>query len=224
MSAFFEGRRSDSPYVEMVWRGRVEGDYSPVCPADVRWNLLFTKWDGKVQVAVEGPTTTAILKNQSEGFEFLVIKFTLGTFLERLPVNELVNDAAILPNATRQSFRLDGTAWQLPDYDNVETFVAQLARKGLLVQDSVVHATMDEQPPDLSSRTLRRRFLYATGLTQGAIRQIERAQQAAALLERGIPILDTAYQAGYADQPHLTRSLKRFFGQTPAQIARGQFD
>ena len=28
------------------------------------------------------------------------------------------------------------------------------------------------------------------------------------------------YHAGYADQPHLTRSLKRFIGQTPAQILR----
>jgi hypothetical protein len=26
--------------------------------------------------------------------------------------------------------------------------------------------------------------------------------------------------ADYADQPHLTRSLKRFAGQTPAQIVR----
>jgi AraC-like DNA-binding protein len=27
-------------------------------------------------------------------------------------------------------------------------------------------------------------------------------------------------QAGYADQPHLTRSLRRFIGETPAQIMR----
>ena len=28
-----------------------------------------------------------------------------------------------------------------------------------------------------------------------------------------------AAMSGYADQPHLTRSLKRFAGQTPSQIA-----
>jgi AraC-like DNA-binding protein len=28
-----------------------------------------------------------------------------------------------------------------------------------------------------------------------------------------------ARRAGYVDQPHLTRSLKRFVGQTPSQIA-----
>jgi AraC-like DNA-binding protein len=34
-----------------------------------------------------------------------------------------------------------------------------------------------------------------------------------------VSALDVARQAGYADQPHLTRSLKRFVGQTPSQIA-----
>jgi AraC-like DNA-binding protein len=62
-------------------------------------------------------------------------------------------------------------------------------------------------------------FLHATGLTYRKIQQITRARRAYALLEQGVSILDTVYEAGYADQPHLTRSLKRFFGQTPAQRA-----
>jgi len=44
-------------------------------------------------------------------------------------------------------------------------------------------------------------------------------ERAAELLCRGVSLLDVAGQAGYADQPHLTRSLKRFVGQTPSQIA-----
>jgi len=59
----------------------------------------------------------------------------------------------------------------------------------------------------------------ATGLTRGAIGQIRRAERAAELLCRGVPPLDVAGQVGYADQPHLTRSLKRFVGRTPSQIA-----
>jgi methylphosphotriester-DNA--protein-cysteine methyltransferase len=64
-------------------------------------------------------------------------------------------------------------------------------------------------------------FLHATGLTPSTARQIERAHVAAALLERGVPVLDAVHEAAYFDQPHMTRSLKRFLGQTPAQIARG---
>ncbi len=220
MSAIFEGRTSDSPYIEMVWRGRVEHDYSPVCPADVRWNLLFLWRKNRVRVTAEGPTTQFVPKQQSEGSEFLVIKFRLGTFMPLLPVLTLRNGDAVLPEAAHKSFWLNGAAWQLPDFKNAEVFVARLVRAGLLVRDPVVNAALQNQPPTLSVRSVRRRFLQATGLTRGSIQQIEQAQRAAALLEQGVPILDAVDQVGYADQPHLTRSLKRFIGQTPAQIVR----
>ncbi len=220
MSAIFEGRSSGSPYIEMIWRGHVERDYSPVCPADVRWNLLFLKRNRRVRVSVEGATTQHVPKNQSEGTEFLVIKFKLGVFMPYLPAGNFLNGDVVLPEAASHSFWLSGASWQFPDFDNAETFVDRLVRVGLLVREPVVNAVLQNDHPDLSSRTVRRRFLRATGLTPMGIQQIERAQRAAALLERGVPILDAVYQVGYADQPHLTRSLKRFIGQTPAQIVR----
>jgi hypothetical protein len=220
VSAFFEHRASDSPYVEIIWRGWVEKDYSPVCPADVRWNLLFMKDRGRMRIAAEGPLTRSKPKNQFEGSEFLVVKFKLGVYMPYLPVMDLVDGDARLPEAAGKSFSLDGGTWQLPSYDNVEPFVDRLVRGGVLIFDPIVKSVLQNHPQDLSARTLRRRFLYATGLTPRAIRQIERAQEAAALLERGTSILDATYEAGYADQPHMTRSLKRFYGLTPTQIAR----
>lgn len=219
MSAIFEGRTSDSPYIEMIWRGRVEEDYSPVCPADVRWNLLFTKHRGRLQVSAEGATSQHVPKQNFQGAEFLVIKFSLGAYLPYLPAGELRDTDAVLPDASSNTFWLNGTSWQLPDFDNVETFVERLVREDVLVTDPIVWSVMQNQPVDVSSRTVRRRFLYTTGLTPKSIEQIERAQQAAAMLEQGVPILDAVYDAGYADQPHMTRSLKRFIGFTPAQIA-----
>jgi methylphosphotriester-DNA--protein-cysteine methyltransferase len=72
----------------------------------------------------------------------------------------------------------------------------------------------------MAARTVRHRFLRATGLTQLHIYQAERARRAEALLRQGVSILDTVFEAGYYDQPHLTRSLKRFIGHTPAQLIR----
>jgi methylphosphotriester-DNA--protein-cysteine methyltransferase len=69
---------------------------------------------------------------------------------------------------------------------------------------------------------LQYRFRRATGLTHKTVQQIQRAQQAATLLEQGCPILDTASQLGYFDQSHLTNSLVCYIGQTPAQISRAQ--
>src|SRR5436305_11216949 len=126
----------------------------------------------------------------------------------------------VLPEGSRKSFWLNGSTWQFPDVDDVETFVARLVREDVLVRDPLVNAVLLDQPPDVSPRTVRRRFLQATGLTPKGIQQIERAQQAMTLLMQGTPILDVVYQLGYADQPHMTRALKHFVGQTPAQIAR----
>jgi hypothetical protein len=220
MSAIFEGRSSDSPYIEYIWRGRVVGEYNPVCPADVRWNLLFLKRDGQVRVTAEGATTHFVPKTQVVGTEFLVIKFKLGTYIPYLPPKNLVDEDALLPDASSRSFWMNGSAWQLPDFENVETFVERMVKQDLLITDPIVKDVLHAHYPATSSRTVRRRFLHSTGLTHGAIQQIERAQKAAALLEQGVPILDVVDQAGYADQPHLTRSLRRFIGFTPAQIVR----
>ena len=93
-------------------------------------------------------------------------------------------------------------------------------RGGLLVRDPVVEAVLQGQMQELSVRAVQYRFLQATGLTHRTVQQIERARHATTLLRQGASIPDTVYQAGYFDQPHLTRALKRFAGQTPAQITR----
>ncbi len=41
-------------------------------------------------------------------------------------------------------------------------------------------------------------------------------------MKRGDSIADAIHEAGYFDQPHLTRSLKRFVGQTPAELLRNR--
>src|SRR6185369_6748429 len=98
-------------------------------------------------------------------------------------------------------------------------FVNRLVRAGLLVRDPLVDDAMQDDPLDLSTRALQYRFRRATGMTHKTVQQIERARQAATLLEQGFPILDTTYQLGYFDQSHLTNSLTRYIGQTPAQIS-----
>lgn len=220
MSFFNEGRSSDSPYIDTLWRGWVSADCAPICPASGRWHMLLIRHDDHVQVSVEGPMTRASLVSHTAGTEWLVIKFTLGTFMPHLPISHLLDSATVLPDASDHSFWLHSTAWELPTFDNVEAFVHRLVHEGVLAHDQVVDAVLRDHTPDLSIRSVRRRFLHATGLTRKAIQQIERAQQAVTLLEQGKSILDTVYETGYFDQPHMTRALKHLMGQTPAQIAR----
>jgi AraC-like DNA-binding protein len=136
-----------------------------------------------------------------------------------VPPGQLVDRALTLPRATRTSFWLDGSEWERPRPDNADVFVDRLVGAGLLVHDPVALAAVQDDVTGLSARSVERRVARATGLTRGVIRQIQRAESAVALLARGVPAVDAARRAGYADQPHLTRSLTRFVGQTPAQIA-----
>ncbi len=183
--------------------------------------MVITKYKGRLTLTVRGPETKPTPADGLDDAEHFGIRFKTGAFMPDLPASMVMDRRDLnLPDASSRSFWLHGSAWQFPDLDNVDTFVDKLAHDGLLVFDPAVEAILKGQPVGLSLRTAQRRFLQATGLTQGGYYQIERARQAINLLKQGVSILDTVIEAGYSDQPHLTRSLKQFTGQTPAQIVR----
>jgi AraC-like DNA-binding protein len=220
MTIIYEERASDSPYVETIMRGWTPNVGSTIRPAEIHWHMVFVKLNDSVRPLIVGPWSAAGVASWGEGAEILWIKFKLGTFMPHLSTRDFLDLETILPDASSKSFWLNGSARQFPDYDNVETFVGWLVRDEVLVRDPIVNAALQDQLPEMSSRTVRHRFLRATGLSQSHIRQFERAQQAEALLKQGVSILDVVYQLGYFDQPHLTRSLRQFIGYTPAQIIR----
>jgi AraC-like DNA-binding protein len=214
----FEERPSDSPVVERIWRARSEHAGSFISLAMSHWEMVVTRQYGVTMLTVRGPETKATPLDCSGDGEWLGIRFKLGTVMPHLPASNLVDRGVNLPDAGSRSFWLHGSAWQFPDFENADTFVDWLVRDGLVVREPVVHAALQGQLKDLSLRTAQRHFLRTTGLTHSAVRQIERARYATTLLQQGVSILDVVYEAGYFDQPHLTRSLKYYIGQTPAQI------
>lgn len=221
MSIIAEARSSDSAYVETITRGWTTGAGSTIRPAEISWHMVMARVNGTVQLMVVGPWTTAGVASWGDGAELLWIKFRPGTYMPHLPTRKFLNSETTLPEASGKSFWLNGSAWQFPNFENVDTFLERLARREVLVHDPVVNAALQEDRPlTIPSRTIRHRFLHTTGLTQTHIRQVERARHAKALLEQGWSILDTVHEAGYFDQPHLTRSLRQWVGYTPAQIIR----
>lgn len=218
MGFLVEERLSDSPFVETVMHGYTTDEGWTIRPAESHWHMVLRKFRGQTDLLVVGPWTSSGVVSYGEGAELLWIKWKLGTFMPHLPAREILDSETIMPGAAQRSFWLGGSTWQLPDYDNVDTFAQRLAREQVLAYDPLVNAVLQDQEQDLAERTVRHRFLHATGLTQVQIRQLERAQRAATLLRQGVSILDTVYEAGYFDQPHLTRSLKQWLGYTPGQI------
>jgi AraC-like DNA-binding protein len=222
MTFVLDARETTSPFVQEIWRARSECAGTFVSVAASHWELVVSRYMGATTLTVRGPETVATPLAYTAGGEWCGIRFKPGTFLSLFPAGALVDRAVTLPAAGDHTFWLHGAAWPLPEYDHADAFVDRLVRDGLLVRDQVVADAVAGRLPDISVRSVQRRFRQITGLTPGTVRQIERARHAHALLQRGAPILDVVYEAGYYDQAHMTRALKRWLGQTPGQISAGR--
>ena len=213
-----ESRSSRSPLVEQTWLTQSKPEGSFISVAATHWEMVVTRQRGAARVTLRGPETRATTVPIPQDAEFFGIQFSIGTFMPGLPPGRLVDRAVTLPTATARSFWLDGSAWELPGPDTADVFVDRLMRAGLLVHDPIVAEALHGYVEGFSTRSLERRVARATGLSRGAMGRIRRAERAVELLSRGVPASEVARRTGYADQPHLTRSLRRFVGQTPSQI------
>jgi AraC-like DNA-binding protein len=213
-----EERSIESPYIAWVGQGYSAADGLAMRPAEYTWHLVFSRQDGVLQVLVVGALEAARPLSYTGCAESLWIRFKVGTYLSRVPAPVLLNRQIDLPEGGENNFWLKDEVWEIPTFENVETFVEHLLRAGELVYDPLIDAALRDELTDTSDRTIRYRFRHSTGLRQNHIRQIKRAERALELLHGGNSIIDTAHELGYADQPHLTRSLKRLMGYTPREL------
>lgn len=221
MEFVFDERPASSSFIENIWRTHSGHAGSFTSVASSNWEMVLATVDGRTTVCARGPETRASRADFPAGAEFFGIVFKPGAFMPHLPLNNLRDrQDVILPKASGDSFWLHGSAWEPPTFENADVFVERLVRQEILVRDPAVEAAVRGHAPDMSVRSLQYRFLRATGLTQKTVQQIERARSAVSLLERGTSIPDAAFELGYFDQAHLTNSLRRFTGRTPAQVSR----
>ncbi|TDC69699.1 AraC family transcriptional regulator [Actinomadura sp. GC306] len=221
MELRFGTRQSDSPWVGTVWTCTSEQVTEMTSVAGVRWGLVFWRQDGRAYASITGPGTRAGTAPVPEGAVFTGIDFAVGTSLRAMPMPALVDGGVELPDTTRRTFRLDGARWEIPGPDDAEALVERLVRAGIVVGDPLVAGVLRGHRPDVSERTVERRFRAVTGLTRGAVRQIERARTAAGRLAAGEPAADVAAGLGYFDEPHLARALRSYVGRTAGQLRQG---
>jgi len=70
----------------------------------------------------------------------------------------------------------------------------------------------------ISERQLERRFLARVGVTPRRYASLRRFEQAVALARTGRSLTETALAAGYYDQSHFIRDVRRFAGATPGEL------
>lgn len=79
--------------------------------------------------------------------------------MPHLPAKTILNSELTLHGATDCSFWLNSSAWEYPDYENVETFIERLVSKDVLLRDPVIDHALQDQPLNMADRTVRHRFL-----------------------------------------------------------------
>ena len=213
-------READSPFVEQVTEVAYEEQTREWATPDGRWDIVVFKRRGVTTVLQTGAILRPVLLENAPGDTFLAISFKPGVFAPRTPGNEMIDRAVWRPVVSARSFAMETETLEIPTFDNVEQFVQRIARRDLIVRDELVDSVVRGQPRAATARSMQRHFLSAVGMTPKQFAQIQRACHAVELLRRGMTPAAVAAEAGYADQPHLTRALKAIMGQTPGELVR----
>ncbi|GAB3759274.1 helix-turn-helix domain-containing protein [Microlunatus parietis] len=220
MAIHFEHRASDSPAIERVWRSHSDHEESMTSVASAHWTLVAWRVGREWRVAAQGPEARASTAPVPPETEFVGIRLALGMRLAQPATDRIVGDAAAF-SASKHSVRIGDVTLPVPAYDDAEDLVRRLIKTERLLSDPLVINALRGEPPAASIRTVRRHFLATTGLTAATVRQIERARAAAVRIRAGQVIADVAYDLGYYDQPHLSRSLTRFLGHPAGALRDG---
>ena len=217
----FEDRPSTSRYIERVWRCQSATGGVFYSMAEGNLELVVTRLEGLSLVTLRGPVTKGTPITCPPNGRWVAIRFRIGTYFRRFATAALLNHRDLnFPATSGDRFWFEGEAWPIPDFENAEVFVERLAKQGVIGMEPSVQAAIRGDHQVLSRRSVQRRFLRVAGMTYAQYRQIERARHAAQLLHGGASILDAVHDAGYFDQAHLSRSVKRLVGLTPTTILR----
>jgi len=153
-------RPSDSPFVERVWRSHSERAGTLLSVASPHCEMVVTSHAGNTRLTLRGPETRATTIEYPAGAEWFGIRLAPGSFMTRHPASTLIDRNDVdLPSASSRSFWLEGSAWEYPDFENAETFVARLVRSGLLARDAAVAAALRGEVQSLSRRSTQRQMM-----------------------------------------------------------------
>lgn len=218
----YEEHHPDSRVMECMWQARATRDERYLVPAVEYWDLWFAREpDGELRAGLAGPTLghrwiRSTIGEHSWGIQLKAHVVVPGVSKQLLLGGEqqLAVEAGHVVIAQR--------AVPFPEFADLEPFADGLLKLDVLRCDDDVRRMLSGDDAGYSERHRQRRVRAATGLTRKQIEQLSRAREAFALLLQGVSPSESAARCGFADQAHLTRSLRAFHGQTPAQVLSGR--
>src|SRR3954452_2682227 len=207
------------PYVACVWTRSGAG--GPVLPD----GCVDVVWTGSELVGA-APATRAVLPRIERDPVKLGVRFRVGAAGAALglPADELLDETVPLseiwggrwepPRDLADLVRAVGS--RLPPLDSLDPLARAAAVATARTELGVSELG---RSLGLSERQLLRRFRRAVGYGPRTLARVARFQRFLALAAAEEPDLARlAADAGYADQPHLTREARRLSGRTPLEL------
>lgn len=228
-------RRAPRRFVVCTWTQANVGasEYRQLVVPDGCSDLIWQ--DGALQLV--GPDRSAWRARLAPGSTIAGVRLRPGTarlLLGRMPVDEVrglqVPLEAVAGDSASVSGRLAAAGSVEAAAEVLEGFVAGLACRyepdaaveqavRLLRSDATPHIPELADAVGLSERQLRRRFTEAVGYGPKTLHSILRFQYALKLGRTATSgLAGVAYEAGYADQAHFTREVRRLAGLTPSEL------
>ncbi|HEY8879009.1 MAG TPA: helix-turn-helix domain-containing protein [Roseateles sp.] len=220
-----ETREADSTsaarFVARIERVEYATAATEVARPDGTWDLVFRQTRNGLMVLQTGQTDRVVQLPGEAGDRYFNIAFRPEVYMPRRPGAGMANLGHVHALAGQRGCLIDGETLELPSFDNAERFVMALASRGLIEVDRLVLRAGQSGWRSVDDRSLQRHSAHVTGLSPKKLQQIIRADAAATLLRQGLRPADVAAELGYADQAHLTNSLRRILGLTPSQLKPG---
>ena len=228
-------RRAPGRFVVCTWtQANVgTGEFRQLVVPDGCSDLIWQH--GALQLV--GPDRSAWRARLAPGSAIAGVRLRPGAarmLLGRMPVDEVRDQQVPVELLTRDAAALTGrlAAAGSPRaaVEVLDDFVAGLAARyepdtaveqavRLLRSRATPHAPALADAVGLSERQLRRRFTEAVGYGPKTLHSILRFQRALDLGRTSATgLADVAYEAGYADQAHFTREVRRLAGMTPSEL------
>jgi AraC-like DNA-binding protein len=179
------------------------------------------------EIVVAGPDTSASVSPRHDREPFAGLRFHPGVLprLLRVPASQLRNDRVPLSELQGRSSRrgpLTELAVALASEEPLtETAPWSLPTLGHVTSRLAAGSAVAEVAAEIgwSSRTMQRQCAAIYGYGPAMLRRILRFRRAVLLLKAGLPVVEVAARAGYADQPHLHRETRELAG-TPLTSLR----
>jgi AraC-like DNA-binding protein len=209
------------------------GEYRQLVVPDGCADLIWH--DGAVRLV--GPDREAWVAPLAPGSAIAGVRLRPGAarlLLGRMPVDEVRDQQVPLellsPDVAHLSEQLAATGSLDAAAEVLDGFVAALTPRyepdaaveqavRLLRPGGTPHVPALADAVGLSERQLRRRFTEAVGFGPKTLHSILRFQHALDLgRAASTGLASIAYEAGYADQAHFTREVRRLAGVTPTEL------